>query len=203
MKDANYYFSVRPVSSDGTTISSDWSVAGGPYALPRLLENMSRLMPPRLLAKKQTPALCPPLLDGKVAGFSVLTEMSSRDTASVLSGKVVLLYFSAKWCGPCRQFTPRLADFYHSAKPTKGSKFEIVFVSCDHDEDEMMDYYEHHPWTAIPYNDEKRSQLMAAFGVRGIPQLTCILPNTKIAAQNATQSISESQLDSWIKEAGL
>ena len=38
---------------------------------------------------------------------------SSVPADSALAGKnLVLYYFSAHWCPPCRQFTPMLKDFY-------------------------------------------------------------------------------------------
>ena len=41
------------------------------------------------------------------------SDGSSVTADSALEGKdLVLYYFSAHWCPPCRQFTPMLKDFY-------------------------------------------------------------------------------------------
>ena len=41
------------------------------------------------------------------------------------------IYFSAHWCPPCRDFTPKLAQSYSEGLR---DKMEIVFVSSDRDE---------------------------------------------------------------------
>ena len=46
------------------------------------------------------------------------------------SGKVLGLYFSASWCGPCRSFTPKLSAKYRELTEA-GKNFEIIFVSAD------------------------------------------------------------------------
>src|SRR4029078_13456555 len=44
--------------------------------------------------------------------------------------KLIGLYFSAHWCGPCRKFTPELVAYYNRIVATH-PEFEIVFVSND------------------------------------------------------------------------
>ena len=73
------------------------------------------------------------------------------------SGGVLGLYFSAHWCPPCRAFTPELAEWYNNIKRgTNGSKFEIVFVSCDSDEESFSEYFAEMPWHALSFSDRER-----------------------------------------------
>ncbi len=181
-----YFFAVLPVLPDpqqegeGTIQRGyEWGAQGGPFVpmLP-LSATMKRLLPSQLLTKQ-----------GLV------------DTDSLLSGKVVLFYFSAHWCGPCRQFTPQLASLYKSAKQNAdnlGKKLEVVFCSADHDEAEFDSYYKDHPWLAVPYQWEQRERLMGAFGVKGIPQLSVVKPDGNILVQNAAQGpLSVDKFEEW------
>lgn len=83
------------------------------------------------------------------------------------------IYFSAHWCPPCRQFTPKLVKLYEKFEKQDKS-FEIVFVSFDKKKEDMKKYMsgDDMPWLAIPYEDEqRRRQLSSKFSVRGIPSL--------------------------------
>ncbi len=66
-------------------------------------------------------------------------------------------YFSAHWCPPCRAFTPELVKFYN-ANEGKKTKFEIIFVSSDHDEKSMEGYMVEAkmPWPAINFRNVER-----------------------------------------------
>jgi len=94
--------------------------------------------------------------------------------ASVKSNTVVGLYFSAHWCGPCRNFTPKLITTYNKLR-AEGKKFEIIFVSSDRDETSFNEYFSTMPWLSVPYSKKgPLSQLENTFDVEGIPSLVLI-----------------------------
>ena len=111
------------------------------------------------------------------------------NTAAALKGKMVLVYFSASWCGPCRAFTPQLVDFYKKA--AKKNNIELVFVSCDRDSAAMMDYMKKYsmPWLAIPFESGKRGALQQAMQVRGIPTLVVFDANGKVITKDARRDV--------------
>lgn len=100
-----------------------------------------------------------------------------------LAGKeFVLLYASAHWCGPCRQFTPMLAAWYKGAQ----DHVEVVFLSADHDDNGFKSYFKSHPWMAIDFDDDARESLMASIRVSSIPRLVVLSGVTgKIIEDNA------------------
>jgi thiol-disulfide isomerase/thioredoxin len=83
-------------------------------------------------------------------------------------------YFSAHWCGPCKQFTPLLAEFYNGLRDAGVSRedFEIFFVSSDRSEDQFQSYRSTMPWDALAFEDTaKKMELVKQFGVSSIPTL--------------------------------
>lgn len=52
------------------------------------------------------------------------------------SGKITAVYFSASWCGPCKQFTPKLIEFSEKNK----KYFQVVFASLDKSEQFQLEY---------------------------------------------------------------
>jgi thiol-disulfide isomerase/thioredoxin len=65
--------------------------------------------------------------------------------------KSIGLYFSAHWCPPCKHFTPKLAEIYQQAQINSKS-FEIIFISCDRDEESFDNYRSEMPWPSAPLN---------------------------------------------------
>ena len=113
------------------------------------------------------------------------TEFKTSEL-STEKGGVIGIYFSAHWCPPCREFTPKLAFIYNELKDA-GKDFEIVFVSkkekkkkkklifsciaknskIDKDEESFKGYFAEQPWLAIPYaNDENKDALKEKYQVR-------------------------------------
>jgi nucleoredoxin len=87
--------------------------------------------------------------------------------------RVVGLYFSAHWCGPCRGFTPKLAQFYASGAAAAG--LEIVFVSRDRDPGQFAEYWKEMPWPCLPFENREASQaLLRRYPIQGIPSLVIL-----------------------------
>ena len=112
--------------------------------------------------------------------------------ADALQGKVVLLYFSASWCGPCHQFTPILKDFYEEVTEQPDANFEIVYVPGDRSVEEMMQYYqhEHADYLALDMSDASFVQyLNQRYGVRGIPFCVVVQPDGTVIDGDARTSV--------------
>lgn len=133
----------------------------------------------------EAPAQVGPMVDifgEQLYTFEFLDEktgkIDARSTNEALAGKKVIgLYFSADWCGPCRQFTPELVSFYERVNKKKKDRFEIVWVSRCRDGDSYAQYFSHMPWLALPPEEAmgERGQLLGEkYNVKGIPSLVLI-----------------------------
>jgi len=125
---------------------------------------------------------------------------------SSLKGKVIGLYFSAAWCGPCRAFTPDLVKF----RDRNDDDFEVIFVSGDQSAADQKAYMEDYDmeWPAVPFESEKRRALGQQFGVTGIPSLVIVDDQGNLISKNGRSEIGRSDTDSrralreWRRAAG-
>jgi thiol-disulfide isomerase/thioredoxin len=90
----------------------------------------------------------------------------SRLAAHIQPHTVVLAYCSASWCGPCKAFTPRLAEV-SAAFP----HVLVVFVSLDRTPAAFKAYYASMPatWAALPYDAAHNGTVFGQLGGSGIP----------------------------------
>ncbi|GAV61029.1 C1_3 domain-containing protein/Thioredoxin_8 domain-containing protein [Cephalotus follicularis] len=113
-----------------------------------------------------------------------------------LSGKIVGLYFSGSWCGPCRMFTPSLVKVHEEL--SSNGDFEVVFISSDRDDESFIDYFSKMPWLAIPFSDlETRKSLRELFKVRGIPFLVILDGTGKVVSNKAVKLIKDYGRDAY------
>lgn len=82
----------------------------------------------------------------------------------------VAVYFSASWCGPCKQFTPILKQYYAQVNE-KHKELEIIFVSFDKDEEQWKTYSQEMPWVGIPFGNEHGKIIKKELKVTAIPQI--------------------------------
>lgn len=107
-------------------------------------------------------------------------QLKSHPTNDALKGKkVVGLYFSADWCGPCQKFTPELVSFYEKMNARRGreNQFEIVWISRSRDYDKWGQFFGHMPWLAMTPEEamgQKGALLSEQYKVKGIPHLVLV-----------------------------
>merc|ERR1712182_85606 len=72
-----------------------------------------------------------------------------------------------------------------------GKGLEVVFVSCDKDEEQFTDYFKEMPWLALDFADRKRkAQLSSMFGVRGIPALVIVDKDGSVITKEGRGAVS-------------
>lgn len=115
---------------------------------------------------------------------------------------VVALYFTAGWCPPCRAFNPVLIEFYNDVNyPDK--RFEVIQISSDQDEVSFNEYFGGMPWVAIPFGDQRITDLKKSFNVQGIPLLLLINRKGEMvygSARNDIQSEGPSCFERWLNQ---
>ncbi len=159
-----------------------------------------------LAAAAAAQALNPPLPPAvpqlqHLVGSELVNAADEKRPVSDLAGKIVGLYFSAHWCPPCRQFTPRLVETFNQWKQD-GKAIEIVFVSGDRNAAAMKKYMAEAkmPWLAIPYGDPRIDKLFERFKVEGIPTLVILDETAKVLARDARNQVAElgtAAFDRW------
>ncbi len=112
----------------------------------------------------------------------VLSDGTKVPSSSLTTKPNVLLYFTAKWCGPCRRFTPQLVKF--AKDHADREDFEIVMVSSDRSKDQMMAYLKDYgiSFPAVPFERRDTSGIKRRWGARGIPNLVWLGPDDEVIA---------------------
>jgi nucleoredoxin len=99
--------------------------------------------------------------------------------------KLIGLYFSAYWCGPCRKFTPQLVDYYNRVAP-QHPEFEVIFVSDDRNQFGFETYLReaNMPWPAIDYQKLPMMASVRRYAGAGIPCLVVVDPTGKVVSDS-------------------
>ena len=105
--------------------------------------------------------------------YKVDEKAEGLEKVSLTPVDYYLVYASAKWCPPCRAFTPKLVEAYNKLKEESKVSFELVFASSDQDEDAQLDYMISYkmPWLTLKRDGSRPDELLKALGQNAIPNL--------------------------------
>ena len=117
-----------------------------------------------------------------------LDQKGQKVSADVLEGKLIGLYFSASWCGPCRAFTPSLIKFRDNHK----DMFEVILVGADGSTKAQANYMRKYkmPWLAMKNQSPEAIKISKSLGVPHIPYLVILDSDGKIVSKNGEKEIS-------------
>ena len=117
-------------------------------------------------------------------GATLVHEDDTISSDRVLARQYVGLYFSASWCGPCKRFTPKLAEWY-----AKQTNVTLIFVSLDTSLEDFNAYRAKMSWPALPYDGSISDALSNQFEVEGIPRLVILDHDCNIVNSNARDAV--------------
>ncbi|CDJ68127.1 nucleoredoxin, putative [Eimeria necatrix] len=125
----------------------------------------------------------------QLLGDKLIDNKGEAVDPSSLAGKTVGIYFSASWCGPCRNFTPKLSETVKKLRE-RGEPVEVVFVSNDRDEESFKNYFSKMDWLAVPFSrTATRALAQDALGVRSLPTLIWVSPRGEILTRRGVSAI--------------
>jgi nucleoredoxin len=112
-------------------------------------------------------------------------SLAHFDDEALGKKKLIALYFSAHWCGPCRKFTPQLVEYYNQVEP-QHPEFEIVFVSSDRSQFAMETYMRetNMPWPAIDFQKLGGQEAIKKYAGSGIPCLVLVDATGKVLSDS-------------------
>ncbi len=98
--------------------------------------------------------------------------------------KIYVLYFSASWCPPCRQFSPNLVKFINE-NAAANPHMAAVMLNDDDNRADMLAYMksENMPFPSMPLA-VLRTSILNKYSGEGIPDLVVVDSNGKVLADS-------------------
>ncbi|MGH9773484.1 MAG: redoxin domain-containing protein [Candidatus Acidiferrales bacterium] len=131
--------------------------------------------------------------------FAVTTLDGQHVSLDDLQGKVVLIYFWATWCAPCRAALPHVRDI---AKKFQGQPLVILSVSLDSDEPKWKDFVAKNEMTWMNYRDGGfTGPISKLFDVEAIPHTFTIDADGVLQDEHIGDASIEGKLKKLIARA--
>ena len=137
-------------------------------------------------------------------GDNILKSGEEEIMASQIdSTNIIGLFFGGQWCSSCREFEKKLLEVYNKVNE-ESKRLEIIFFSCDYDENAFKEHFARMPWLAIPYEDPIREHYTEKLAIAIIPQLIIINKKGEQISRGGKRDIEKhgvKAFDKWVKQA--
>ena len=149
---------------------------------------LNTLYQAQLAQKRSAPASTAPAHGNSIAALVKGALVTSQNgitrahlDADFEKKKLIGLYFSASWCGPCRKFTPNLVSFYNK-NAAAHPEFEVLFVSADKSAPAMEGYMRdmQMPWPALSFDKVAGNEALRKYAGSSIPCLVVVDESGKV-----------------------
>jgi cytochrome c biogenesis protein CcmG/thiol:disulfide interchange protein DsbE len=120
-----------------------------------------------------------------------LGHPSAQVSLSGYAGRPVIVNFFASWCGPCKQETPLLAQFYRSHH----GKVVILGID-DNDQTSKAIAFLHEHGADYPVGSDPQASIATLYGVIALPQ-TFFLNARHEIVHHVVGKLTTKELDSW------
>lgn len=101
-------------------------------------------------------------------------DAECTEKAELLEESVKMVFFTGHWCPYCPLLCAKLKKFFEVITQEFGSRaLQIISVSSDRSEADMLEYYggHHGTWYALPYHSPKKELIADKYPHGGIPSL--------------------------------
>ena len=118
-----------------------------------------------------------------------LVDANGEARSTNFKDKFIGLYFSASWCGPCRQFTPQLVSFRNN----NIERFEVILVGVDGSPEAQQSYMKKYnmPWLAVENQSKVSKTISKIINVESLPTLIILDSDGKIISRKGQDDILE------------
>ena len=139
---------------------------------------------------------------------SVLLQADGHEVgiATIEQKEIIAIYFEAQRCPVCAQFTPLLKSAYEKIG-LAGKSFEVVIVSYDATEQEMLDHMTDAgmTWLAVPFGGGTIEALTLRYEVQFIPTVVVLDSDGNTISMNGRGDVDAKgalAYDDWLAQIG-
>jgi nucleoredoxin len=130
-------------------------------------------------------------------GNTFIKQGSDYTIDAITEHPIVLLFFGAYWSPPCKKVLDPLKSLYQSANENN-KILEIIFISCDFNEQDFSKFTKKMPWVFIPFKEIILREIITRhYEVLGIPSLL-LIDKSGSAIKSVLKDLSKENPESCI-----